>query len=171
MTARWPTLGRRIAALVAAAGLAVGCVDRPYGSVTGATVAPLVSPAPGGATPTPGPSLPSQSDTAWGRIWDALPPWFPIPPGATPTETGTGPTTAELALPSGSIARDAALFFQMELQKAGFATVSLDGSLEDGSFVISVPSVPGGCQIEVRVGPKGTGVVARVLYGAGCPFE
>ncbi len=170
MTARWPTLGRRIAALVAAAGLVVGCVDRPVGSVTGATM-PLVSPTPGGLTPTPGPSLPSQSDTAWGRIWDALPPWFPIPPGATPTETGTGPTTAELALLSGSNARDAALFFHTEFQKASFPTVNLDGPLEDGSFVVSVPGVPGGCQIEVRVVPKGTGVVARVLYGAGCPFE
>jgi hypothetical protein len=170
VTARWPTLGRRIAALVAAVGIVAGCSDRPLGSVMGATVQPLASPTPAGGSPTPGPSLASQSDTAWGRIWDALPPWFPIPVGATPIETGTGPTTAELALASGTTARDTATFFQGEFRKAGFAAV-LDGPLEDGSFVVSVPGLAGGCQIEVRVVPKGTGVVARVLYGAGCPFE
>jgi hypothetical protein len=121
------------------------------------------------ATPTPGPSLPSQTDTAWGRIWDALPPWFPIPAGAIPTETGSGPATAELQLAAGSgTAVDVARQFHEELQRAGFARVDLEGPLEDGSAVLSVP---GPCHIEVRVIPLGDLIVARVLYGAACPFE
>jgi hypothetical protein len=170
VTARWPTFRRSIAVLVAAASIVAGCGDQPLGSVHGATVGPPASPT--AAVPsTPGPSLPSQSDTAWGRIWDALPPSFPIPAGAIPTETSSGPVTAELALPRGSTAARAAAFFRGELQKVGFAAVNLDGPLEDGRFVVSVPGAAGACQIEVQAVPMGAGVVARVLYGAGCPFE
>jgi hypothetical protein len=83
----------------------------------------------------------------------------------------SGPVTAELALPSGSTAAGAAAFFRGEFQKAGFAAVNLDGPLEDGRFVVSVPGAGGACQIEVQAVPLGSGVVARVLYGAGCPFD
>ena len=35
------------------------------------------------------PSLPSQTDTAWGRIWDDVPDSFPVAAGAEPaTDTG-----------------------------------------------------------------------------------
>jgi hypothetical protein len=168
--ARWLTLLRSIAALVAAASIATGCTDTPFGSVSGATVEPVARPTPQVGT-TPGPSLPGQSSTAWGRIWDALPPWFPLPAGAIPTQTGSGPFTAELALPSGSTAAGAAAFFRSEFQKVGFPAVNLDGPLEDGRFVVSVPGSGGACQIEVQAVPLASGVVARVLYGAGCPFE
>jgi hypothetical protein len=120
------------------------------------------------AAVTPGPSLPGQSDTEWGRIWDALPPWFPIPDGASPTETGEGSYTAELALPAGSTAQLAADFYRTAFQAAGFTAIDVDGPLEDGSFVVAVP---GSCHIEVRIAPLGSEVVAFVLYGAGCPFE
>jgi hypothetical protein len=164
MTARPPVLGRRIAALLVSAGIAAGCLG---GSAT------AVPPAPTSthdvATPTPGPSLPSQTDTAWGRIWDALPPWFPIPAGAVEAETGSEPATAELQLSAGSgTSVDIAGRFRDEFQRAGFADVDLEGPLEDGSAIVSVA---GACQIEVRVIPLGDGIVARVLYGAACPFE
>jgi hypothetical protein len=160
-------LRRSIAVPLAVAVILAGCGDQPLGSVHRATVQPLASPT-AAVLSTPGPSLPSQSETAWGRIWDALPPWFPLPPGAIPTETGKGPATAELALPSGSTAAGAAAFFRSEFDKVGFVTVNFDGPLEDGSFVVSVP---GACHVEVQTLPLGSGVVARVLYGAACPAE
>ena len=164
---------RSIAAPLAALAIALvaaGCVGGPVGSVQSATAAP-----PTGLTPTatpatvvPTPSLPTQSATDWGRIWDALPPWFPIPSGAKPTDTGSGPLTAELTLAAGSTAATAAGFFFSEFQKAGFAAVNPDGPLEDGGFVVRVV---GDCAIEVRVVPLGDQLVARILYGAACPFE
>lgn len=147
-----------------------GCTPTPTaGSATPTATGPIgTSHGDPTAPPTLGPSLPTQTDTEWGRIWDALPPWFPIPDGASPTETGSGPATAELALPAESTAQAAADFFRTSFQAAGFAAVDVDGPLEDGAFVVSVP---GNCQIEVRLAPLGNQVVARVLYGAGCPFE
>jgi len=160
---------RRVPALLLSLCILAGCQPTGGGSATPAPLTPgPTAPANPTANLTPGPSLPSQTDTAWGRIWDALPPWLPIPDGATPTETGEGPFTAELVLPAGSTAPAAADFFRTSFQAAGFAAVNLDGPLEDGSFVVSVP---GNCQIEVRIAPLGGEVVASVLYGAGCPFE
>lgn len=167
MNVRWPMLVRSLAGLIAAAVILAGCIGGPAGTAQSATVAPPKATA---TTPiiVPTPSLPTQSVTDWGRIWDALPPWFPIPSGSTPTDTGSGPMTAELALPAGSTASVTAGFFFTEFQKAGFAAVNHDGPLEDGSFVVSVV---GSCPIEVRVVPLGDQVVARILYGAACPFE
>lgn len=164
---------RSFAALLAAIAIALvaaGCSVGPAGTAQSATAAPPTGPAPT-ATPAivvPTPSLPTQSATEWGRIWDALPPWFPIPSGARATGTGSGPLTAELALPAGSTVATTAGFFFSELQKAGFAAVNQDGPLEDGSLVVTVA---GNCAIEVRVVPLGDQVVARILYGAACPFE
>jgi hypothetical protein len=159
------------AALLAAVGIVAGCTLGPAGTPTGATPVPL-PPTAAGASATPGPSLPSQTATEWGRIWDALPPWFPIPDGAQPTETGAGPVTAELQLPANAgTAIDIARDFQSAFQQAGFATVNLDGPLEDGSVTVSVPGPEGACRIDVQVVPLGSAVVARVLYGAECPFE
>ncbi|MBI2781638.1 MAG: hypothetical protein HYX55_07585 [Chloroflexi bacterium] len=164
---------RSIAAPLAAFAIALvaaGCIGGPVGTVQSATAAPPTgqTPAVTPATFAPTPSLPAQSATQWGRIWDALPPWFPIPSGAKPTDTGSGSLTAELTLAAGSTAATAAGFFFTEFQKAGFAAVNHDGPLEDGSFVVTVT---GGCAIEVRVVPLGDQFVARILYGAACPFE
>ena len=157
-------------AAIAIALVAAGCIGGPAGTAPSATAVPPTQPT-ATATPAidePTPSLPTQSVTKWGRIWDALPPWFPIPSGAKPTDTGSGPATAELALPAGSTAATTAGFFFTEFQNAGFAAVNHDGPLEDGSFVVTVV---GNCPIEVRVVPLGDHVVARILYGAACPFE
>ena len=159
------------AALLASASIVAGCTLGPEGTPTSATPVPL-PPTAAGPSATPGPSLPSQTATEWGLIWDALPPWFPIPDGAVPTETGAGPTTAELQLPAGSgTALEIARGFQVAFQQAGFPTVGLDGPLEDGTVTVSVPGLEGACQIQAQVVPLGSVVVARILYGADCPFE
>jgi hypothetical protein len=159
------------AALLASAGIVAGCTLGPPGTPIGATPVPL-TPTAAGPSATPGPSLPSQTATEWGRIWDALPPWFPIPEGSKPTETGAGPVTAELELPaSAGTAIEIARGFQVAFQQAGFAAVNLDGPLEDGSVTVSVPGSEGACRIDVQVVPLGSVVVARILYGADCPFE
>lgn len=159
------------AALLASAGIVAGCTFGPTTTPASATPVP-VPPTATGPAATPGPSLPSQTVTEWGRIWDALPPWFPIPDGAQPTETGAGPATAELQLPASSgTAIEIATAFRAAFQQAGFATVNLDGPLEDGSVTVSVPGFEGACRIDVQVVPLGSIVVARILYGADCPYE
>ena len=159
------------AALLAAAAIVAGCTTEPMGTPIGATPVPL-PPTAAGASATPGPSLPGQTVTEWGRIWDALPPWFPIPDGAQPTETGAGPVTAELQLPANAgTAIDVARVFETAFHQAGFAAVNLDGPLEDGSVTVSVPGPEGTCRIDVQIVPMGSVLVARVLYGADCPFE
>jgi hypothetical protein len=164
MTARPNAFGPLIAVVLVSAAVLAGCIR---GSGSAFPPTPIATKEV--ATPTPGPSLPSQTDTAWGRVWDALPPWFPIPAGAVATETGSGPATAELQLPAGSgAAVDIAGRFRDEFQRAGFPELDLEGPLEDGSVIVSVR---GACQIEVRVIPLGDVLVARVLYGAACPFE
>ena len=158
---------RRSIALVALLSLAA-CSPAPSAIPTSPSSAPssTIATDEPASTTSPTFSLPTQTDTAWGRIWDELPKWFPMPAGASPTETGEGPFTAELALPAGSAANSAAEFFQSGLE-VSFTPVNVDGPLEDGSFVVSVVGV---CQVEVRVRPLGAQVVAQILYGAGCPF-
>jgi len=145
-----------------------GCQPTEVGSATPAATAHGDPTAVATTPPTPGASLPSQTDTEWGRIWDALPPWFPIPEGAKRTETGEEAFSAELLLRAGSTAEAAAEFFRARFQAAGFASVDVDGPIEDGGFVVSVP---GDCQIEVRIAQRGDSAVASVRYGARCPFE
>lgn len=114
------------------------------------------------------PSLPSQTDTEWGRIWDAVPSSFPVVTGAVPaTDAGDGATSALLAL----VAPDAmviAAFYRDALEAMGMV-VSTDGPLEDGSVTVS--GTDGyGCAVQVAVKPAGSTNLISVLYGAGCPF-
>ena len=154
-----------ILVFLAAATLVLGACS-PTPSTAPTSASPPGLPTTSEPTSGPGATLPAQTDTAWGRIWDALPKWFPVPDGASPTETGEGPFTAELALPAGSTPKAAADFFRDELMVL-LGTLNVDGPLEDGSYVLSMP---GRCQAEVRIVPLGDLVVARILYGAGCPF-
>jgi hypothetical protein len=138
------------------------------------------SPGAGGNPSTMGPSssvpttatsaagLPSQTDTAWGRIWDALPPAFPAPPGAQPaTDTGGGPASAQLAV--GSATGDqTARFYEDALGDSDYS-VDRDGPLEDGSIVVSATDGYQ-CRIQVTVLPVATGSIVTLLYGSGCPF-
>ncbi len=108
-----------------------------------------------------------QTDTSWGRIWDALPSDFPLPAEFQPAETGGGPASATMDVP-GSVTATVA-FLQSELEVAGFRTESLSGPLEDGSQVLESFG-EGACLIRSSVAPLGGVTILTVLYGAACPF-
>ena len=125
-----------------------------------------------GATPTGlptiAPSLPPQTDTAWGRIWDGLPDSFPVPAGVEPaTDQGTGPSSAQLVV-AGAVG-DVADSFVAALHGSGWTT-NKDGPLEDGSVVVNATNA-GGCKTQVTVHSIGDASLVAVLYGASCPFN
>lgn len=124
-------------------------------------------------TPVPGSTQPSdavlQTDTGWGRIWDAIPVTFPRYPDAIPTQTREGPVSASFAV--GASAEQAATFMQAALETAGFSTEAMSGPLEDGSIVIDSVGDPLTCRVQTRLTPLSGTTHMTVLYGAACPFE
>lgn len=163
-------------AIALSTALLLGC------SATG-TPAPSATPPPSpglpSATPdltliptdpgtTPAATQPGQTDTEWGRIWDALPEGFPAYPGSHPTETGEGPMSA--LLDAGSAAPAAvANFYATALEAAGYTTTALSGPREDGSWELE-SGAGGGCLARVTATPLGSATIVAILFGAGCPF-
>ncbi len=120
--------------------------------------------------PASGSAKTSQTDTDWGRIWDALPKGFPNYPGATPAdEAATGAASAVLVV-DGADANDIATFFQMRLDQAGYDTVGLQGPLENGGYVVDMTGPPADCMLQVTAAPTGGLTTVTILYGAACPF-
>lgn len=133
---------------------------------------PSLTPVPGGSNATSPPSAgepPTQTDTEWGRIWDALPPSFPLPAGSVPTETGEGPVSATLAV--GASADQAAKLVEGALTGRGYSIESASGPSEDGSFVIDAVGAAPECMVQVRLTPLSGTTSMAVMFGAGCPFE
>ena len=167
------------AALVVAASVAFAACTGPAPTQTtpaptvprataSASLLPVDSPTPvPGPTATPGPTLPGQTDTAWGRIWDALPPAFPAFAGSRPTDTGAGPASGMFDV--AGAAGDIASFYRTALEGAGFTTVSYDGPLDDGGWVVG-SSGANGCALQVSIVPLGGSTTVTILYGAACPF-
>jgi hypothetical protein len=113
---------------------------------------------------------PSQTDTIWGRIWDGLPATFPLPPGAQPAEDPVEPVSAAFDVSAeGGGPADIARFYADVLAAAGYSA-SIDGPLEDGSFIVEARQAPA-CQVQTRSGTLGGLTRLTILYGAGCPFE
>ena len=143
----------------------------PNGS-TGASAVPTDVPGPsdpGGPGSSPGVE-PSQTDTDWGRIWDAVPPTFPRPPGARPSEpVGRGPSSAEYAVGTSPV--DVTDFYRRSLEAAGYATADVSGPLEDGSRVVESVGVEPGCRIRTTVTPLGGVTHVTILFGAACPYR
>jgi hypothetical protein len=135
----------------------------PSPSTEAPTATPSAATSDDGSTPAAG-----QTDTAWGRIWDALPIAFPVYPGATPAnDTQTEPVSAAFAL-EGQEVRAVVGWMQTELERATYSTEGLNGPLEDGSFVLE--SVGGGdCRIQTSVAPLGGLTTIGIRYGAACP--
>lgn len=157
-----------LAGLVGAVGCGSSTPSGPPAGSASPAVAPSLTPVPGGSTGPGASGLPSQTDTAWGRIWDALPPSFPLPPEAIPTETGEGPVSAQLSL--GTSAEEAAAFMQAALEGARYSTEALSGPLEDGSIVIdSVGDTPE-CRVQTTLRPLSGTTLMTVRFGAECPF-
>lgn len=121
--------------------------------------------------PAPAPSraaTATQTDTAWGRIWDRVPEAFPTFVGATPAGAiEAEPASASLAV-EGADPREIIAWMQMQLERATFATEALNGPLEGGSYVLE-SSGSGDCRIQVVVGPLGGLSSIVVRYGAACP--
>ncbi|GIW19846.1 MAG: hypothetical protein KatS3mg065_0142 [Chloroflexota bacterium] len=120
--------------------------------------------------PSAAPSLPTQSETSIGRIWDALPPTFPLPTGAEPTEVREPgePASGTFAVPGSAV--EVATALRSDLEAAGFATAAASGPFEDGSYVIESTGTDG-CRIRSTIRPMGDLTVLLVRYGAACPFE
>ena len=113
-------------------------------------------------------SLPGQTTTAWGRIWDGLPAAFPRYPGSSPATVSRGPASAELTVAADAAAVLAGL--RTRLETAGYSTVTLSGLMEDGSRVLDSASSTSGCRVQTTVGPLGGLTYISVLFGAACPF-
>lgn len=165
---RAPITGSGTRARIRAAALALGVVLVAAGCTGGATASSTAN----GPTSTSGaagsPSAVTQTATEWGRIWDALPPDFPVHPGAEPTEGAAGPASATLTVPAQVGA--AAAWWQPALERAGYSTVAVSGPLEDGSIVIDSAGA-GDCRIQVAITPTGSTTTVTILYGAACPFR
>ena len=113
----------------------------------------------------------TQTDTAWGRIWDAVPDAFPVYPAAVESdEAGGGEPVSATYSVSGADPAEITTSMQQQLELATYSTEALSGPLEDGSFVIdSVGDAD--CRIETTVKPTGGLTLITVRYGADCPFE
>lgn len=154
-----------IAILVAACGLTTPTSNpvTPSPSAGAPTAMPSAATSDGGSAPAVG-----QTDTAWGRIWDALPTAFPVFPGASPADdTQAEPVSAAFAL-EGQEARAVVGWMQAELERATFSTEGLNGPLEDGSFVLESVG-DGDCRIQTSVAPLGGLTTIGIRYGAACP--
>ncbi len=163
----------RVRALAVLALVALGaCAPAPTATPTGAASQPVAT---GSATSAASPgatavTLPGQSDNSWGRIWNALPPSFPAIAGAEPAETVSEPYSASFDLPPGAgDESDVAGTFVDALGAAGWAT-TVDGPLEDGSFIVDAARAGTLCVARVQATPLGGIVRLTVLYGAECPF-
>ncbi len=109
-----------------------------------------------------------QTETEWGRIWDAVPADFPRFEGATAAEEGaTGPASATLVVP-GATASAVASWMTERLADSGYTVDGGSAALEDGSFVLDARRDPG-CRVGVTIAPTGGMTTVTVLYGAGCP--
>ena len=172
-----------LVAIVACTGSDRTPTDDPLPSALEGTASPSVAPggsaeppataAPSAATETdePPPAEVSQTDTEWGRIWDALPEGFPVYPSAVPSEeAGGGQAVSAVFTAPTDDALEIATWLQSELELATYSTEALSGPLEDGSFVIDSVGEPG-CRVQTQITPTGGLTTISVLYGADCPIE
>ncbi len=124
---------------------------------------PTTAPPEATSAPTTG-----QTDTSWGRIWDALPAGFPRYPGATTADDATDvPVSAAYAL-TGVDAGEVATWVQTNLEVATYSTEALSGPFEDGGYVVDSVG-DGDCRIQTTIAPLGGLVLVTILYGAACP--
>lgn len=153
------------------AGQTAGSAPSGAGSVT-PSLAPSEAPTAPASAPLSSPAASAgavtQTDTEWGRIWDDVPPGFPMFPGSTVADA----TSPEPVSATYSVANDdtavIATWMQAALETASFRTEALTGPMEDGSFVLESVG-DGECRLQVVVVPMGGLTFLTVRYGAACP--
>jgi hypothetical protein len=120
------------------------------------------------SAPASSPAAGTQTDTAWGRIWDDVPPGFPTFPGSTiADDSSPEPVSATYSVANDDTAV-IATWMQAALENASFRTEALSGPFEDGSFVLDSVG-RGDCRVQVLVVPMGGLTFVTVRYGAACP--
>jgi hypothetical protein len=151
-----------VAACGSAASSGSSAATEPTATI-GASGSPEVTTLPSSSTTV------SQTDTAWGRIWDTVPTGFPRFPGWSPADDASAdPASARYAV-SGSDPEEIAGWLQAGMETATFST-DVSGPLEDGSFTLESVG-DGGCRIHTTVAPLGGMTFVTVLYGADCPIQ
>lgn len=135
-------------------------ISAPPASVSSSSAGPLVAPG--------SPATVDQTDTEWGRIWDAVPAAFPVYPGAVPSdEAQAGPASATYTI-AAEEARAVAGWMQAELERSAYRTEALNGPMEDGGFILESTG-DAGCRIQIATTPRGGMTIVTVRYGASCP--
>ncbi len=152
--------------------LAAGC-GSPAGSATSpptsaAVVSPEPSQAPGSLGQQSAAPLEGQIDSAFGLIWNSMPRTFPAPAGSVAVEVNEPVSAAFDVGPAGGGVADIARFYADILVAAGY-TVSVDGPLQDGSYVVDAPRGNTPCRVQARAVQVGTVNRLTIFYGAGCP--
>lgn len=166
-----PILAIALALLGAACNPTATSLPSRSATTTSTAPEPSLTAVPGGPSiqaGSPSPDVPTTTETDFGRIWDALPPSFPILPGQQPADPGAGPTSASFVV--NGTADDAARAMAAALTNLGW-TADVTSALEDGTVVLEAGGVREGCATEVRFTPMSGTVLMSVLYGAECPFS
>lgn len=157
------TAGNGSAGPASASGTHPASTSSPTASTPRAAASAAAPPSAASSAP------PTTTETAWGRIWDALPAAFPVYPGAKPTDTGAGPASAMVDLPAS--AAKAVAWYRAALVRAGYSIEALAGPLEDGSTVIDAVGQRPACRVQASVVPHGSRSIATILMAADCPFR
>ncbi len=166
------SLGLVVVAVIAVAGCNASSATPSGSAAPLATASPsatelAVTPTPTASSSSPAASTVTQTVTEWGRIWDALPPSFPIYPGATVTTEIGAPASAQFVVPTD--VATATAWTKSALDATGLRT-TLSGPLEDGSMTLDSVG-PGGCAAMTTIARTGGVTTVTVLYGAACPFS
>jgi hypothetical protein len=109
----------------------------------------------------------TQTNTAWGRIWDALPRSFPIYPGSSATTEIGEPASGQFVVPTD--VATATAWTKAALDATGLRTM-VSGPLEDGSMTLDSQGAAG-CLVQTTIARTGSVTTMTVLYGATCPFS
>jgi hypothetical protein len=130
---------------------------------------PSLTPVPGAPGPTPAMTLPAMTETAFGRVWDGVPPSWPTLPGQSESEVGSD---ASASLVVHGKPEDLARFLRNELVARGWR-VDVGSVLENGSVVVDAIGAAPGCKAQAQFTPNSPGSDdggVLIYYGAACPF-